>query len=67
MKFWTPNIETSGRVARGLCGTVSLVAAWLCRDHLLSGATLALAGVFMIFEAARGWCLARACGFKTPM
>jgi hypothetical protein len=44
-----------------------LAAAWVCRDHALGGAALALAGIFMIFEAARGWCLARACGLKTPM
>jgi hypothetical protein len=67
MKFWTPNIEIPGRIARGLCGTVSLAAAWVCRDHALGGPALALAGIFMIFEAARGWCLARACGLKTPM
>jgi hypothetical protein len=67
MNFWTPNIQAPGRIARGLCGAATLVAAWLCREHTVGGAVLALGGIFMIFEAARGWCLARACGLKTPM
>jgi hypothetical protein len=30
---------------------------------------VALAGscVFMLFEALKGWCVARACGVKTPL
>lgn len=32
---------------------------------ILGGAIVALAGGFMIFEAAVGWCAARALGFKT--
>ena len=31
---------------------------WLCL-------TLVGAGILGLFEAARGWCLARACGIKT--
>jgi hypothetical protein len=67
MKFWTPNIEVPGRIARGLCGAATLAAAWFCREHTLGSVALAFAGVFMVFEAVRGWCLARACGLKTPM
>lgn len=29
-------------------------------------ALLAAAGAFALYEAARGWCAARALGFKTP-
>lgn len=28
---------------------------------------LALAGLFMLFEARRSWCALRACGIKTPL
>jgi len=40
-----------------------LVAArsgWIC------GALL-VAGAFALYEAARGWCLMRACGIKTKL
>jgi hypothetical protein len=67
MKFFAPNILTSGRIARGLCGVAALAAAWVYREHAAGGTALALSGVFMLFEAFRGWCLARACGLKTPM
>jgi hypothetical protein len=67
MKFFTPNIRTPGRIARGLCGMASLAAAWFYREQAVAGIALAGSGLFMLFEAARGWCLARACGLKTPM
>jgi hypothetical protein len=67
MKLFAPNIGTSGRIARGLCGLAALGAAWLSRESLAAGTALALGGFFMLFEAFRGWCLARACGLKTPM
>ena len=34
------------------------VAAWL-------GVVLLVMGLFVAFEAARGWCVLRACGIKT--
>jgi hypothetical protein len=67
MNFFAPNIGTSGRIARGLCGFLALVAAWFYREHIAGCVALVLSGVFMLFEAFRGWCLARACGLKTPM
>lgn len=67
MKFFTPNISAPGRIARGLCGVASIAVAWFYREHLAVGVALALSGGFMLFEAARGWCVARACGLKTPM
>jgi hypothetical protein len=36
------------------------VSAWL-------GAGLAVGGVFVLFEALRGWCVMRACGIKTRL
>ena len=67
VKFFSPNIQTPGRIARGLCGVAALAGAWLYREHTTGGITLALSGGLMLFEAFRGWCLARACGLKTPM
>jgi hypothetical protein len=31
------------------------------------GGALALAGLFVLFEALRGWCILRACGIKTRL
>jgi hypothetical protein len=67
-RFLTPNLDRKGRLARGLMGLALLVgagfsfgqSAWL-------GILLAVAGLFGLFEAFRGWCLARACGIKTKL
>ncbi len=65
-KFFSPNITRAGRVIRGVFGA-GLVAAAL----LLSSAgwrirlALVAAGLFAFYEAARGWCIMRACGIKT--
>ena len=62
------NISNTGRIVRGL-GALALligsgfgffVSVWL-------GAGLAVGGVFVLFEALRGWCVMRACGIKTRM
>ena len=51
-------------VLGGACLVTGLVlgaySLWLC-------VALVAAGVFALFEAARGWCLARACGLKTKL
>ncbi len=60
------NISKTGRLVRGLlalalllgAGIGSLVSVWL-------GAGLAVGGLFVLFEALRGWCVLRACGLKT--
>ncbi len=62
------NLSNTGRLVRGLgalalllgAGFGSVVSLWL-------GAGLAVAGVFMLFEALRGWCVMRACGIKTRL
>ena len=63
-----PNINTKGRLIRAILsililgvgdyGYFSNWSLWIC-------AILLLAGLFIAFEAAKGWCLARACGIKT--
>ena len=66
--FLSPNIDTKGRVIRGVGALALLVGAgfgftvsvWL-------GAALLASGVFVAFEALRGWCFLRACGIKTKL
>jgi hypothetical protein len=41
--------------------------AWFLRDLPIPAVALAGSGVFMLFEAFKGWCVARACGLKTPL
>jgi hypothetical protein len=60
------NLSNTGRLVRGLGALALLIGAgfgffvsvWL-------GAGLAVGGVFVLFEALRGWCVLRACGIKT--
>ena len=47
---------------RVLCAIAGLVVG---NQNVWVGAALILAGGFMVFEAVRGWCVARACGIKT--
>ena len=62
------NISNTGRFVRALVALFLLIGAgfgfftsvWL-------GAGLAVSGVFVLFEALRGWCVLRACGFKTRL
>lgn len=66
--FFARNIDNPGRLVRGLAALVLLVAAgfgfavfaWL-------GLGLLVAGIFVGFEALRGWCVMRACGIKTRL
>lgn len=71
------NIDARGRAVRRnggiLClvlGALSTGAAFsgLPRGPLLGvGIFLILAGLFQLFESWKGWCAARAMGFKTPV
>ena len=72
----TCNIDQRGRKARlvtgivvDTCGAGLIVAGILLGDHrLLAGGILcSVAGSFMIFEGARGWCVLRALGVKTKL
>ena len=66
--FFSRNIDNPGRLVRGLGALVLLIgagfgfaaSAWL-------GLGLLAAGVFVGFEALRGWCVMRACGIKTKL
>jgi hypothetical protein len=72
----TCNIDQRGRKARlvsgvivDVCGSGLLVAGLLTGQMVLiiGGAVVSVAGTFMIFEGAVGWCVVRAMGFKTKL
>ena len=66
-RFFMPNIDRNGRLARALYGCAMVAAAWLLDRASHPGLAVAalLTGGFAWFEAARGWCIVRACGIKT--
>jgi Protein of unknown function (DUF2892) len=67
-QFFQPNIKRQGRIARGVIGTICLVAGIIIAgDVSLWGLIFVAAGLFAIYEALAGWCLARACGVKTKI
>jgi len=67
-KFFSPNIDVKGRIARGLTGLALLAgAAFGFGQSRWLGILLVAAGIFCLFQAVRGWCLARACGIKTRL
>jgi hypothetical protein len=66
MPLLSPNIETKGRLIRGIGALVAGMGAALAWPLSRAGAiTLAASAAFLAIEAARGWCAARACGVKT--
>jgi hypothetical protein len=67
-QFFQPNINRQGRIARGVSGSLCLIAGIITVDYKLwLGLIFVVAGLFAIYEALRGWCLARACGLKTKI
>jgi hypothetical protein len=62
-----PNIDTTGRFARAGMGILFLlIAAVLVPVNGILAVLFLACGLFALFEAYRGWCAVRACGFKTP-
>jgi hypothetical protein len=67
-RFFRPNIDSRGRLARGVWGGILLVGGIITADHILWLCLIFVGfGLFAIFEALRGWCILRACKIKTPM
>jgi hypothetical protein len=67
-RFFRPNLKRQGRIARGVIGTLCLIAGIIVVDFVLwIGLFFVVAGLFAIYEALSGWCLARACGLKTKI
>ena len=67
-RFFAPNISRPGRWARVIwgLGLIAVAVALFTTSRWASG-LLAAAGGFSLFEAARGWCVLRACGIKTKL
>jgi hydrogenase/urease accessory protein HupE len=67
-RFFSRNISFQGRMVRGVLGTILLIAGIIMADYeLWICLTLVVIGLFVVFEAVRGWCLARACGIRTKL
>jgi len=66
--LFSRNIGNTGRLVRGL-GALALIvgAGFGFFVSVWMGAVLAVLGVFVLFEALRGWCVMRACGIKTRL
>ena len=66
--FFRRNLETRGRVVRGL-GALALALAGLAMlfKIMVLGLVLLLSAAFVLYEALRGWCVMRACGIKTKI
>ena len=65
------NIDTRGRLWRTLIGLTlaGIAAGWaLAFSGPLRwiGVIPSAAAIFVLFEAAAGWCAVRACGLHTP-
>ena len=66
--FFARNLSNTGRLVRGLGALALLIAAgfaFLGSGSIWLGVALGVSGVFVLFEALRGWCVLRACGLKT--
>ncbi len=68
MNFFCPNLGRAGRIFRAVFGGLLIIAGLLLsRYSLRLCLALMVFGIFSLFEAARGWCLVRACGIKTRL
>jgi hypothetical protein len=67
-KFFTPNINRSGRWMRAFLGLMLLIGGIIAvRQMPWLGTVLLISSGFVLFEAVRGWCFLRACGIKTKL
>ncbi len=66
--LFSRNIDNRGRFVRGIGALVLLVGAGFgLTVSVWLGLGLLAAGLFVGFEALRGWCVMRACGIKTRL
>jgi hypothetical protein len=67
-KFFAPNIDRLGRIVRAVWGFALIIGGLLLWNRSGWSCFLLVAfGVFALYEAARGWCVMRACGIKTKL
>lgn len=65
-KFFARNLDNRGRLVRALGGVALIVAGLLVsKEGQWWCVGLVAAGGFVLYEAARGWCIMRACGIRT--
>jgi hypothetical protein len=61
-----PNLDTKGRVIRGIGALALALAAFLLWSRSRTAAiALGASSAFVAIESWRGWCALRACGLKT--
>jgi hypothetical protein len=66
MSLFRRNLDTKGRLIRGLIAAVLGLAALLTGlVSRIGGIVLGVLCAFVAFEAVRGWCAVRACGLRT--
>ena len=66
--IFSRNIDNKGRFVRGLGALALLVGAGFgFRLSVWLGWVLLASGLFVAFEAFRGWCALRACGIRTKL
>lgn len=64
--FFRPNLRRSGRIARGVTGSLCLIAGIVLVDASLPlGLVFVAAGLFAILQAVLGWSLMRVFAPKT--
>ena len=63
--YFIRNLGTKGRIIRGLVAAVLILAAVVAFPVSVGlGLLLLVPGLFVLFEALRGWCALRACGIR---
>lgn len=66
MSWFARNINNTGRIIRASLAVALFIGAFVTYRYTVPGAVaIAALGLFVLFEALRGWCLMRACGLKT--
>jgi hypothetical protein len=66
--YFIRNLGTKGRIIRGLVAAVLILAAVVAFPVSVGlGLLLLVPGLFVLFEALRGWCALRACGIRTKI
>lgn len=67
-QFLSPNIDRTGRIVRGITAAILIAgSAYAFTKLIWLGILLLASGIFVAFEALRGWCALRACGVKTKL
>ena len=66
-RFFRPNLDRHGRMARGVIGALCLIAGIIVAGDVewWVGLIFVVAGLFAIVEAISRWCVVRACGIRT--